>query len=81
MQAIQIGKLKSEFSSVLHKIEQNGESFVVEYGKKHKKIAMIIPYDEAYENKQTRQFGLMESKGSYHINDDFEISDDELIGL
>ena len=81
MQSIQIGKLKSEFSSVLQKVEQDGEAFVIEFGKKHKKVAMIIPYSEAYENKKTREFGLMEGKASYQLNDDFEMTDDELLGL
>ncbi len=79
MKSIQIGKLKSEFSSVLQEVEQDGETFVVEYGKKHKKVALIIPYSEAYANKTTRQFGIMEGKGSYTIEDDFKMSDDELL--
>ncbi len=81
MKSIQIGKLKSEFSSVLKEVEQKGESFVVEYGKKHKKIALIIPYSEAYANKTTRQFGIMEGKGSYKMKNDFELSDEELLDL
>ena len=35
----------------MQKVEQNGDEFVIEYGKKHKKIAIIIPYSEAYEKK------------------------------
>lgn len=81
MQSIQIGKLKSEFSDVLQKVEHEGQEFVIEFGKKHKKVAIIIPYSEAYENKKTREFGLMEGKGSYQLNDDFEMTDDELVGL
>ncbi len=46
MHAIQVGKLKSEFSSILEKIQNNGEKFVIEYGKKHKKVAILIPYDK-----------------------------------
>ena len=81
MQSIQIGKLKAEFSSVLQQVERDGEIFVIEFGKKHKKVAMIIPYSELYENRQARQFGLLEGKGNYELKDDFEIDDDELLGL
>jgi antitoxin (DNA-binding transcriptional repressor) of toxin-antitoxin stability system len=80
MESIQIGKLKSEFSSILQQVEQNGETFIIEYGKKHKKIAMLVPYSEAYANKQNRNFGIMEGKGSYSLNDDFVMSEEDLLG-
>ena len=55
-------------------------SWFNEHGKKHKKIAMLVPYSESAANKQVRNFGVMEGKGSYSLNDDFMISEDELIG-
>lgn len=80
MQAIQVGKLKSEFSSVLEKIQNNGEKFVIEYGKKHKKVALIIPYDESYENQEERKFGVLKNKANVKINDDFAMTDEDLLG-
>ncbi len=80
MQTIQVGKLKAEFSSVLEKIQNNGEKFVIEYGKKHKKIALIIPYDKSYENQEVRKFGILKNKANVIINDDFAMTDEDLLG-
>lgn len=80
MQTIQVGKLKSEFSSVLEKIQNNGDKFVIEYGKKHKKVALIIPYDESYENQEERKFGVLKNKANVKINDDFAMTDEDLLG-
>ena len=62
MHAIQVGKLKSEFSSILEKIQNDGEKFVIEYGRKHKKVAILIPYDKSYEDNGKRTFGLLSGK-------------------
>ena len=81
MHTIQVGKLKAEFSSVLEKIKNNGDIFVIEYGKKHHKIAMIIPYDDSYENQKERKFGVLQNSANFKINDDFSMTDKELLGL
>ncbi len=67
MQTIQVGQLKSEFSSVLERVHKDGETFVIEFGKKHKKIAMIVPYQE---QPKKRVFGQL--KGKLNIPDDFD---------
>ena len=67
MQSIQVGKFKAELSSILEKVEKNGESFIIEFGKKHKKVAMLIPYKE---DKKARKFGQL--KGKINIPDNFD---------
>ena len=52
---------------------KNGESFVVEFGKQHKKVAVISPYIE--EPKQ-RVFGQL--KGKLVIPDNFNDESDEI---
>ena len=81
MQSIQIGKLKTEFSSIIQRVQNSGEEFIIEYGKQHKKVALLIPYDKSYENKEDRVFGIMKGKASFKINDDFSMSDEELLGI
>jgi antitoxin (DNA-binding transcriptional repressor) of toxin-antitoxin stability system len=76
MHAIQVGKLKSEFSSILDKVQNDGEKYIIEYGKKHKKVAMLIPYDKSYEDKEKRTFGLL--SGKIDIPDDFLEEDDQI---
>lgn len=81
MKAIQVGQLKTDFSEILQNIQNSGESYIIEYGKKHKKVAMIIPYDKRLEESSERTFGLLEEKGSFIMKEDFSMSDEELLGL
>ena len=46
MQTIQADKFKAEFSAILEQIQNTGEKFVIEYGKQHKKVAMLVPYED-----------------------------------
>jgi len=73
MQTIQVGQLKAEFSSVLEQVHQFGEKFIIEYGKKHKKVAMLVPYEE---KRKRRRFGQL--KGKMEVPEDF---DDESIEI
>ncbi len=81
MQTIQVGELKNNFSNILHLVQEEGETFIIEYGKNNKKVAMIVPYDPYIENKEERKFGLYKNKGSVRFNDDFVMSEEELLGL
>lgn len=73
MQTIQVGKFKTEFSSILNRVQNRGEEFVIEYGKKHKKVAMLVPYKE---EKKPRIFGLLEGKAS--VPEDFDSECEEI---
>lgn len=81
MQSIQVAELKSHFSEVLKSIKNDGEKFIIEYGKQHEKIAMLVPYDKNIEIEDEREFGLYKGKGSFSFKEDFSISDEELLGL
>ena len=81
MESIQVGQLKTDFSTILQNIQENGKQYIIEYGKKHKKVAMIIPYDKRLEESAERTFGLLEEKGSFYMKNDFEMTDEELLGL
>ena len=74
MQSIQVGQFKSEFSTILNKVQNLGETFVIEFGKKHKKVAMLVPYEE--EEKEPRKFGQL--KGKITISDNFDDEDKEI---
>ncbi len=80
MQIIQVAELKARFSDILKQIIEEGEEYVIQYGRKHKRVAVLIPYD-AYEKKQTRiKLGLL-SQHSYKIYDNFEMTTEEFLGL
>ena len=41
---------------------------------------MLIPYQESLEQQTQRTFGYLKNRGSFEIHDNFEMTDDELLG-
>jgi antitoxin (DNA-binding transcriptional repressor) of toxin-antitoxin stability system len=80
MESIQVGHLKAEFSTILHRIQENGEMFIIEYGRNHKKIAMLIPYQASLAVENPRVFGVMKNRGTFTLGQDFDITDNEFLG-
>jgi antitoxin (DNA-binding transcriptional repressor) of toxin-antitoxin stability system len=78
MKTLTVADLKSGFSGVINDI-RNGEDILIEYGKKHEKIGVIIPYSKYLIQK--RKTGILKGKCSYKIEPDFKISDEELLSL
>lgn len=79
MHTMTVSQFKAHFSEVLDLVQQ-GEDIVISYGKKKEKIAVLVPFAN-YEGKPQRIVGLLASKGSFSIADDFKISDDEFLSL
>lgn len=77
MRTLTVGKFKSEFSSVLETIRE-GEEVVLEFGKTHEKIAVLVPYDKFVRPK--RKVGILEGKGSFKMKSDFKMTEEEFIG-
>ena len=73
MRSIQVGQFKAELSSILEEVQKFGETFVIEYGKKHKKVALLIPYEA---KKRVRKFGQLQ--GKIKIPDDFDEEKSEI---
>ena len=73
MQSIQVGEFKAKLSSILEKVQKDGEKFVIEFGKKHKKVAMLVPYEE---ERKARKFGQLE--GKVKIPKNFDDENDEI---
>jgi len=73
MQTIQVGELKAQFSDILEKVEKSGETFVIEYGKRRKKVAMLVPFRE---EKKSRKFGQL--KGKIVVPDNFDDESEEI---
>jgi antitoxin (DNA-binding transcriptional repressor) of toxin-antitoxin stability system len=79
MKTMPVGELKAQFSEVLEKVKQ-GESFGILYGRKKKPIAMIVPYIEN-KKKKDRSIGLLDGKINIKISEDFQMTEEELLGL
>ena len=72
-----VGNLKTNFSEVLNDIRR-GEEYVVEYGKKHEKVACIIPYSK-YKNENKLKLGLLKDKGKISFKKKFKITEREFL--
>ena len=77
METFKVGELKSKFSHILQRV-QAGEEIIISFGKKEKKIAVLVPYDK-YITDSPRPLGILKGKAKCIINDDFQISDEELL--
>ncbi|MDP4010670.1 MAG: hypothetical protein Q8P72_00395 [Candidatus Roizmanbacteria bacterium] len=80
MDSLPVGEFKSQFADILSQVRL-GKRYLVTYGKKKEKVAVVIPYDCYISNKKPFKLGLLESKGDVVFHEDFEISDEELLGL
>lgn len=76
MKTLAVGEFKSHFSKVLDDVK-HGEEFVVCYGRKKEKVAVLIPYAK-YAKKPVR-LGVMEGIATYRIKDGFEMTDEEFL--
>jgi len=77
METFKVGELKSKFSQILQRV-QAGEEIIISFGKKEKKIAVLVPYDK-YLSNSPRALGILKGKAKCRISDDFQISDEELL--
>jgi antitoxin (DNA-binding transcriptional repressor) of toxin-antitoxin stability system len=71
---IPVAKFKAEFSSILSRV-QNGEEFIIEYGRNHKQVAKIVPIE--IEKPKDREFGFLKDK-NFYIADDFNDENEEI---
>jgi len=78
METLKVGELKSKFSHILQRV-QAGEEIIISFGKKEKRIAVLVPYDK-YILDSPRTLGVLKGKAKCIIGDDFQISDEELLG-
>ncbi|MES0490300.1 MAG: type II toxin-antitoxin system Phd/YefM family antitoxin [Leptospirales bacterium] len=77
MKVLQVGELKANFSKIIDEVK-HGEEVTISYGRRHEKVAVIIPYSK-YQNKPERTLGILKNKASCKISDSFKIGDDELL--
>lgn len=80
MQKITVNELTTHFPKVIQSIQENGESFVIQMGKKQEEVAMLVPY-QFKKRKNERIFGIYQGKGSFSLSDDFAMTEEELLGL
>ncbi len=78
MKTLPVGEFKTHFSEVIDDVRA-GEEIIITYGKKREQVAVVIPYT-SYKKRNQIRLGLLKDK-NYKINDDFEMTEEELLGL
>jgi len=73
MQIINVGELKANFSQILDLVQKQKEEIIIVYGRNHKKVAKIVPFEE---KKSKRKFGQL--KGKISIPENFNSKDEEI---
>lgn len=79
MNAIPIGQLKANFSTILERVKK-GEKVVISFGKKKEKVAVLVPFKDDKPPK-SRKLGLLKKKAKCLFKEDFQISDEEFLSL
>lgn len=77
MKTMTVANLKSKFSLVLDDLRR-GEEIVIEYGKSHEKLGVIVPYKKY--NPVQRKIGILK-KASFEMKEDFKMTEEELLSL
>lgn len=77
MQTISVGELKTRFSEILEQVVK-GEEIIISYGKKHTKVAVLVPYSR-FQDKGKRKLGLFKNRGKIVIHKDFKMTDEDLL--
>ena len=73
-----VAELKAQFSKVLAAVRA-GERVGVLYGKSREPVAMIVPYEPV--DLPERDVGFLDGKVRIEFMDDFEMTEEELLGL
>jgi antitoxin (DNA-binding transcriptional repressor) of toxin-antitoxin stability system len=79
MKRFTVGEFKALFAAVLKEV-QAGHPIAVTYGKKRETLAALVPYDQYVKTTQ-RQLGILQDKVSYHMHNDFTITDEEFLSI
>ncbi len=78
MKTLPVGEFKTHFSDILKQV-QSGEEIIITYGRNKKGVAALIPISE-YKQQHSIKLGLLENH-SYSVSDDYEMTEEEFIGI
>ena len=78
MQTIQVGEFKARFSEMMDCV-RDGQTIVVAYGRNQEKVAALIPYAQLAVGAP-RSLGTLAKVASVAFDQEFEITDAELLG-
>ena len=76
MKTLGVGEIKAHFADVLERVK-GGEKIAVGYGKRGKKVAVIVPYD-GFQPRGPRKLGPLQGKAHFEVRGGFK-SDEDLL--
>ena len=77
MITLSVAELKAQFSKVLAAVRA-GERIGILYGKSKEPVAMIVPYEPP--ELPVRKVGFLDGKVRIKFMDDFDMTEEELLG-
>jgi prevent-host-death family protein len=77
MQEVTVGELKANFSEYLEKVA-GGEEILISFGKKRKRVAVLLPYHRHGRGPE-RRLGLLKARGKCVIRKGFKFTDQEML--
>lgn len=80
MKTLNAGDLINDPSKVLD-IVSGGEEVTFRSDKRHRNIAVLIPFDKYRVLNKKRKLGILESKASFTLREDFKITGEELLSF
>ena len=82
MHSLQVAEFKANLSSILAEVKTKGEEYIVEFGRNHEKVAVLIPYEKYQQQfQQGVKLGLFADTASVEFKPNFKMSDEQLLGL
>jgi prevent-host-death family protein len=77
MKTLPLAEVKTHLSSLLKEVE-TGSEIAISFGKKRETIAVIVPYKE-YKRSKRRRLGTLKGKMRVIFENDFSLTDKDLI--
>ncbi|WP_316831038.1 prevent-host-death protein [Pedobacter aquatilis] len=78
MKTMSVGEFKAHFSEVLEDIKA-GIGIAVTFGRKKEVIGYFVP--DLEKNESERKIGMLDGKAEIIFKEDFEITEEEFLGL
>lgn len=80
MKTLSVADLKSQFSSVITDL-RNGKEVAITYGRNQEPLATIVPQSKIMAPDYSIKLGDLKNKGWSYAIHDFEMTNEELLGL
>jgi prevent-host-death family protein len=82
MHSLPVAEFKANLSTILSEVKTKGEEYIVEFGRNHEKVAVLIPYEKYQQQfQQGIKLGLFADTASVEFKPDFKMTDEQLLGL